>query len=80
MDTFAKGLLVADKLMADRALEDFTTNRYASFSKGIGKKIIDNATNFEELSEYALEHDHIVLQSGRQEMLEDIVNRYIYKA
>lgn len=79
MDTFAKGLLVADKLMTDRALEDFTTNRYASYTVGIGKKIVDNATSFEELAKYALKHDHIILQSGRQEMLEDIVNRYIYK-
>lgn len=80
MDTFAKGLLVADKLMTDKVLEDFVTDRYASFTEGIGKKIVDNATNFEELAEYALKHDHILLRSGRQEMLEDVVNRYIYKA
>jgi hypothetical protein len=77
MDTFAKGLLVADKLLTDGALEDFVSNRYASFTEGIGKKIVENETSFEELTEYALRHDHIVLQSGRQEMLEDIVNRCV---
>lgn len=79
MDTFAKGLLVADQLLKDGVLEDFVSNRYSSYSNGIGKKIVDNAIDFEELAEYALTHDHIQLQSGRQEMLEDIVNRYIYK-
>jgi len=79
MDTFAKGLLAADKLLTDGVLENFMTNRYVSYTEGIGKKIIENATNFEELAEYALSHDHIILQSGRQEMLEDIVNRYIYR-
>ncbi|ABR49915.1 xylose isomerase [Alkaliphilus metalliredigens QYMF] len=79
MDTFAKGLLVADKLLTDGVLENFVTKRYESYTAGIGKKIIEDATSFEELAEYALKHDKIVLESGRQEMLEDIVNRYIYK-
>jgi Xylose isomerase len=78
MDTMAKGLLVADRLLNDRALESFVDQRYASYNDGIGRKIVENATNFDELAEYALEHDQIVNYSGRQEMLEDIVNRYIY--
>ncbi len=80
MDTMAKGLLVADRLLNDRALESFVDQRYASYNDGIGRKIVENATNFDELAEYALEHDQIVNHSGRQEMLEDIVNQYIYKA
>jgi xylose isomerase len=78
MDTFAKGLLVADKLLSDGALDSFVEERYASYQQGIGKKIVENATDFEELAEYALQHDQIVNKSGRQEMLEDIVNRSIY--
>ncbi|MGE5677392.1 MAG: xylose isomerase, partial [Pseudomonadota bacterium] len=80
MDTFAKGLLAANDLLEDRALESFVENRYASYSEGIGKKIVEASTDFEELAEYALKHDRIVLRSGRQELLEDIVNRYIYSA
>lgn len=78
MDTFAKGLLVADKLLTDGVLEDFVADRYSSYNEGIGKKIVDGATSFEELAQYALNNDQIVNTSGRQEMLEDIVNRYIY--
>ncbi|AKL97308.1 xylose isomerase XylA [Clostridium aceticum] len=79
MDTFAKGLLVAEKLLSDGVLENFMKNRYASYTVGIGKKIVEDATSFQELAEYALKHDKIVLESGRQEMLEDIVNQYIYR-
>ena len=78
MDTFAKGLLVAEKLLQDKALDSFVEERYASYNSGIGKKIVEGSTSFEELAAYALEHDQIVNHSGRQEMLEDIINRYIY--
>jgi len=80
MDTFAKGLLVADRLLSDGVLDRFVAERYSSYQEGIGKKITENTTSLDELAEYALSHDKVTVKSGRQEMLEDIVNRYIYKA
>ena len=80
MDTFAKGLLVAEKLISDRVLEDFLDNRYRSYRSGIGREISEGTTDFEKLATYALEHDKIHNESGRQEMLEDIVNRYIFNS
>jgi xylose isomerase len=80
MDTFAKGLLVADKLLSDGVLENFVADRYSSYNEGIGKKIVEGSVDFEELAAYALSHDKIVNKSGRQELLEDVVNRYIYKS
>jgi len=80
MDTFAKGLLVADKLLSDGVLENFVANRYRSYNDGIGWDIVNGTTDFEKLTEYAMEHDQIDNESGRQELLEDIVNRYIYKS
>jgi xylose isomerase len=79
MDTFAKGLLVAEKLISDGVLEDFVSNRYRSYKSGIGREITEGTTDFEKLADYAMEHDQIHNESGRQEMLEDIVNRYIYR-
>ncbi len=78
MDTYAKGLLVAQKLLEDRIIEDFIEERYSSYNHGIGKKIVQNETDFEELEEYALSLKDIHNHSGRQEMLEGIVNQYIY--
>ncbi len=79
MDTFAKGLRVAAKLYEDKVLENFKDKRYESYTYGIGKDIVDGKANFNTLLEYALNHDEVLNESGRQEMLEAIVNQYIYK-
>ena len=78
MDTFARGLIIADKLLQDKVLESFIEERYASYNEGIGKDIVENKVGFEELTAYALKHDKIVNKSGKQELLEDKINRYIY--
>lgn len=79
MDTFAKGLLIAHKLLEDEVFENFTKERYSSFSEGIGKDIVDGKVGFKELETYALQMPVIKNKSGRQEMLEAILNRYIYE-
>lgn len=79
MDTFAKGLKVAAKLYEDKVLENFKDERYKSYTYGIGKDIVDGKCDFKSLAEYAKSHDKIENTSGRQEMLEAIINQYIYK-
>jgi len=80
MDTFAKGLIVAERLLFDKALESFVEQRYESFSTGIGELIINGNVDFDALSAYAIEKSNVTVTSGRQEMLEGIVNRYIYNS
>jgi xylose isomerase len=77
MDAFAFGLKVAQKLIEDKALDQFIDSRYSSFKSGIGKEIVDGKADFVSLEKYALANDQIVNQSGRQEMLEALVNQYI---
>lgn len=77
MDAFAKGLKVAHRLLEDKVFENFTAERYSSFNSGIGKKIVDGEVDFEILSKHALSLDGITNQSGRQEMLEGILNDYM---
>ena len=79
MDTFAKGLKVAHRLLEDNVFEDFVAKRYSSYTKGIGKDIVDGKVGFEELEAYALANDQIENQSGRQEKLEGILNQYIFE-
>ncbi len=79
MDTFAKGLKVAAKLLEDGVLENFKKERYASYQTGIGKKIDDKKVSLEELSDYAVAHDQVTISSGKQELLEAILNQYIYQ-
>jgi len=77
MDTFARGLKVAAKLLEDKVFENFKAERYASYKDGLGKDIIEGKVGFKELEEYALKHGITPNKSGRQEMLESILNQYI---
>ncbi|MVX63330.1 xylose isomerase [Clostridium chromiireducens] len=79
MDTFAKGLRVAHKLLENGDLENFVKDRYSSFTQGIGKEIIEGKVGFKELEAYALNNNAIANKSGRQELLESIVNQYIFE-
>ena len=77
MDTFAKGLRVAAKLVEDGVFEQFIAKRYESYSEGIGKDIVGGRVGFSELEAYALIHGVTPNTSGRQEYLETVLNQYI---
>ncbi len=78
MDTFALGLRIAFKMIEDGRIEKFIEDRYASYNHGIGKKIIEGKTNFEELANYAENLPAIEVVSGRQEYLEEIINNLMF--
>lgn len=78
MDTFAKGLKVAAKLIEDKVFENFIEKRYESYKVGIGKDIVEEKVSLKDLSDYALKLKEIKNCSGRQEVLENILNSYIY--
>jgi len=80
MDTFARGLKVAAKLIEDGVFINFIAKRYASYNEGIGKDIVDGKVGFKELEAYAMENGVSPNTSGRQEMLESILNQYIMEA
>ncbi len=78
MDAFAKGLKIAAAIRADNALEGFIKERYSSFDGGIGAKIESGEVGFKELEAYMLDKGEAAANhSGRQEMLEHVVNRYV---
>lgn len=76
MDAFAQGLKIAHRMLEDGKLEDFVKERYSSYSTGIGADIVNGKVGFKELEEYIM-NKKIVNTSGRQELLEAIVNQYI---
>jgi xylose isomerase len=79
MDTFAKGLLIADQIVSEGKFDKLMKERYSSYESGMGAKIVSGEVGFEELAEYAQELGEIKNTSGRQELLENILNQYIYK-
>lgn len=48
MDSYALGLKVAQQLIDDKIFETIISDRYSSFTKGIGKEIVDGTTDFKK--------------------------------
>ena len=77
MDAFARGLKAAAALRADGRIAEFVAKRYSSWDNGIGAKIEAKQTSLEELSAYALGNGEPTIGSGRQELMENILNEFI---
>lgn len=77
MDAFARGLKIAAKLIEDKVLDKFVEQRYAGWNSDLGRKILSGEWGFEELEKYCLEHGEPEVQSGRQELIENVLNEYI---
>ncbi|NBC04008.1 MAG: xylose isomerase [Bacteroidetes bacterium] len=77
MDTFARGLIIADKIMNDSDFKKIRYGRYSSFDEGNGKSFEEGNLSLEELRTFAIEAGEPKMTSGKQELLENIVNRYI---
>ena len=61
-------------MIEDKALSNFIEERYSSFNSGIGEKIISGNVGLEDLEKHIIKEGMPVLKSGRQEMLENILN------
>lgn len=78
MDAFARGLKIAAAIRADGELDTFVKDRYSSWDSGIGAEIESGAATFDSLDAYMQEKAEISPnESGRQEMLEHLINRYL---
>ncbi len=77
MDAFARGLKIAAKMLREKKFEKFIATRYAGWDTEWGQDIMRTKLSFEELERYCLENPEPEPVSGRQEMLENILNEYI---
>jgi len=81
IDTLAQALLAAQALLDDGTLTDFRAQRYAGWEGQLGRRILDSATDLASLADQARDADldpHPV--SGRQELLENEVNRVLWSS
>jgi xylose isomerase len=76
-DTFARALLTADKIITSSAYNKLRTQRYSSFDSGKGKDFEEGKLDLKALYEIARENGELKLQSGKQELFENIINQYI---
>lgn len=77
MDTFARALVTADQVLQHSDYKKIRTERYASFDQGAGKDFEEGKLNLEALRNYAVEKGEPKSISGQQELLENIINRFI---
>jgi xylose isomerase len=80
IDALALALERAAAMIESDALADFKSQRYAGWDQPFGRKISDGGFSLQALAEEAVRRDlRPVHVSGRQEHLENLVNRYIYR-
>ncbi|MBK9120431.1 MAG: xylose isomerase [Phycisphaerales bacterium] len=77
MDAFARGLKIAARMLSDGYFSDHVRQRYVGWDSGLGEKIERGAIGFAELEQYTLQHGEPPVVSGRQELLENMLNEYI---
>ena len=77
MDCMARGYAAAGRMIADGKIDKLLAERYKGWSEGLGASIAAGKETFASLEAYALDLKDIELESGRQEYLESLVNRYL---
>ncbi|PTY04034.1 xylose isomerase [Verrucomicrobia bacterium LW23] len=77
MDAFARGLRIASAIRKDGRIAEFVSKRYASWDSELGRKIEAGQSSLDDLYAVAHANPAPALKSGRQEMLEGILNQYL---
>ena len=76
-DTFARGLIAADKIINDPSFSKIVDHRYDSFNQSKGSDFEEGKLQLTDLYKLALNRDSIPATSGKQERLENIINQNI---
>ncbi len=77
MDTFARGLKAAARLIEEEFFDTIKEKRYASYKSGVGERIVMDQEDLETLTEYALAHDQIKNESSHLEWIKSRLNDYL---
>ncbi|HUB61848.1 MAG TPA: xylose isomerase [Puia sp.] len=77
VDTFARALVVADTILSKSEYKKLRADRYASYDSGEGAAYEKGGLTLEKLRDLAVAHGEPAVISGRQEYMENLINRYI---
>jgi xylose isomerase len=78
IDVLSKALLIADRMLDDGKLQAFLDERYAGWDTPFGSDILNGRLSLAQLSDRVLtQRVEPARRSGRQEMLENLVLRYV---
>ena len=79
MDVMALSLKLAARMIEDGKLDQGLAKRYAGWQGELGQKIMSGQMSLDNIARYAEQHNlNPQPQSGRQELLENLVNTYIF--
>ncbi|SEN44649.1 D-xylose isomerase [bacterium A37T11] len=76
-DTFARALIAADNILQSSDYKKIRANRYASYDQGKGKEFEEGKLTLTDLRNIAEASGEPATISGKQEYLENLINRYI---
>jgi xylose isomerase len=78
IDVTARALLVVEQMLKDGKLAQAVQARYEGWTSPLGKEILAGNATFDSLSKHVLERNQDVAPvSGKQEALENLINRYL---
>lgn len=77
MDAFARALLAAQEILEKSNYQILRRERYASFDKGKGKDFEKGKLSLKDLAKLAAKNGEPEQRSGRQELFENILNRFV---
>ncbi len=78
MDAFARGLILADKILADPRIGELKSTRYASFDQGDGQRFERGELALQQLRDIAAANAEPARISGKQELVENIINELMF--
>ncbi len=78
MDAFARALLIAERIVNDPRLKELRDKRYASFAQGVGREFEAGSLRLEQLCEIALVSGEPERISGKQELVEKLINDHMF--
>lgn len=76
MDVFARGLLAADAILQHSAYKKMRSDRYSSFDTGNGQIFEAGKMDMSSLAAIGMGSEEPALQSGQQELYENILNQF----
>lgn len=77
MDVLARALLAAEAIIRDGALDGFVRERYAGWQDELGTEILSGKLDLAAIAARAADAPPPKPRSGRQEYLENLINRFV---
>ncbi|MDX2303079.1 MAG: xylose isomerase [Microscillaceae bacterium] len=77
MDNFARALIIAHQIMEESDYKAMLKERYASFDQGSGKAFETGELTLEALRDLAIQDGEPAQISGKQELIENLINQFI---